>query len=112
MASLNSVKIGFAKYLEQEVVSVLPPWQKALFGTASALILRNAENIVMSIKDHPLVKAMDVIKPDGSVDVQPVFSELRARAEQEPFTIDFPIIGTMKFCADDVDKLHRMILNS
>lgn len=112
MVSLNAVKIGLARYLEQEVISVLPSWQKVLFGTASALILRNADNILASVKDNPFIKAMNVIQPDGSVDIQAVYAEFHAQAERAPFSIDFPVIGSLKFSAPDVEKLYKLILDS
>jgi hypothetical protein len=112
MVSLNAVKIGLAKYLEQEVVSALPSWQRVLFGTASALVLRNADNMIVGIKDNPIVKAMDIIKADGMVDIQTVYSEFHAQAERSPFTIDFPLVGGIKFDATDVEKLYKLILES
>lgn len=112
MVSLHSIKIGVAKFLEEEVLSVLPPWQKVLFGTASALIIRNADNIMKTAIEMPLVKAMDIVQPDGSVDIQKVYSELHAQAERTPFTVDIPVIGSVKFNAADVEKLYKLILDS
>lgn len=110
MVSFDKVQRGVAKYLDEELTAKLSGWQKWVFGAGAAMFISNSAEMVDRYKDNEIVKALGLIGPDRSIDVEKAYMALKAQAAKGPITIDAPMLGGVTLDASDVEKLYRCIM--
>lgn len=112
MVSIDKIEQGVAHYLDGELMPQLQNngWEKVLVGTAASLAIRKSGAIAAGYKDHKLVKMLGIMDEKGNVDVEALATELKKNIPKEGFKVDIPIVGTMTFHKDDVDKLYEYIM--
>ena len=109
MVTYNQVVNGMSKYIDQEIINKIQGWQKWVLGTGTAVMLSKGSNIFNGIKNHPVIKMLDVIDENDMIDIDTIYTELRKQAEKGTVTFDAPMIGTITLTSDDVDKLYHLI---
>lgn len=112
MISIDKIEKGIANYLDGELMPQLQDnkLEKVLVGTAASLAISRIGTIVASYKDNKLVKMLGIMDDEGNVDVEVLADELKKNISKEGVKVDIPIVGTMTFHKDDVDKLYEYIM--
>jgi len=112
MVSMDRIERGIAKYLDTEFMPQLRSggFERVLVGTAASLMIRKVGMIAASYKDNKLVKMTGIIDEKGDVDVEAIAAELKNNITNEGVKIDIPVIGTVIFHKEDVDKLRSYIM--
>ena len=109
MVTYNQVVNGMSRYIDQEIVNKMQGWQKWALGAGAGIMMTRGANTFNALKNHPIVKMLEVIDENGMIDIDTIYSELRKQAEKGSATIDIPMVGTITLTKDDVDKLYRLI---
>lgn len=111
MVSIDKIEQGVAAYLDAELMPQLQKngVERVLVGTAASLMIHRAGAIVEGYKDNKLVKMLGVMDEEGNVDVDTLVGEVKKNIAKEGFVVDIPILGTLTFHKEDVDKLHKFI---
>lgn len=111
MVAISKIEQGIAAYLDSELMPKLPNTgiEKVLAGTAMSLVISRSGKILDGYKNNKAVKMLGLMDADGNVDVDVLAEELKKNIPAEGVKIDVPIIGTMTFHKEDVDKLHEYI---
>lgn len=111
MVTMECVAKGVAKYLDAEIMSQYPDGsvQKVLVGTGLALMIRKTEKFAESLKENPMIQALDVIDADGNVDIDILKDALKANIPETGVVYENKMIGKMTFMKTDVDKLYGFI---
>lgn len=112
MVPINKIERGIASYLDAEL---MPQFsgngiEKVIAGTAVSLALRKTGAIIASYKDNNIVKMLGIMDDNGNVDIDTLSDELKKNIPKEGVKVDVPMLGTMTFHKDDVDKLHDYIM--
>lgn len=112
MVSIDKIEKGVANYLDGELMPQLQgnSLEKVLVGTAASLAIRRSGTIVAGYKDNKMVQMLGIMDGNGNVDVDVLADELKKNIPKEGVKVDIPIIGTMTFHKDDVDKLYEYIM--
>lgn len=112
MVSIDKIEKGVANYLDGELMPQLQSnsLEKVLIGTAASLAIRRSGTIVAGYKDNKMVQMLGIMDSNGNVDVDVLADELKKNIPKEGVKVDIPIIGTMTFHKDDVDKLYEYIM--
>lgn len=112
MVSIDKIEEGVARYLDAELMPQLQNngVEKVLVGTAASLAIRRSGTIVDGYKDNKIVQMLGIMDGNGNVDVEVLADELKKNMPKEGVKIDIPIVGTMTFHKDDVDKLYEYIM--
>ena len=112
MVSIDKIEKGIANYLDEELMPQLQSngIEKVIVGTAASLFIRKSGTIIEGYKDNKLVKMLGIMDDDGNVDVDVLVEELKKNISKEGIKIDVPVIGTLTFHKDDVDKLYDYIM--
>lgn len=112
MVSIDKIEQGVASYLDNELMPQLQNngWEKVVIGAAASLAIHKFGAIVAGYKDHKLVKMLGIMDDDGNVDVEALANELKQNVPKTGFDISVPIVGTMTFHKDDIDKLYEYIM--
>lgn len=111
MVPVSQIEHGLANYLDAELMPQLQKagWEKVLVGTVASLAIRRAGTIVKGYKDNKVVKMLGIMDEAGNVDVDTLVAEVKKNVGKEGFTVDVPVLGTLTFHKDDVDKLYGFI---
>lgn len=112
MVSVDKIEKGVANYLDAELMPQLQNngVEKVLIGTAASLMIRKTGTIIDGYKDNKLVKMLGIMDEKGNVDVDTLAEELKNNISKEGIKIDIPIIGTLTFHKEDIDKLCDYIM--
>ena len=112
MVSIDKIEKGVANYLDAELMSQFQgnSVEKVLVGTAASLLIRKSGTIVEGYKDNSVVKMLGIMDDNGDVDVDILAEELKKNISKEGFVVDVPILGTLTFHKEDVDKLCDYIM--
>ena len=109
--NFDKVINGINKYLNNEIYSKMNDWQEMLARIAVSRMLGNTENLKTSLVENPFLKTFAIIDSTGNVDVDGLMKDIKDQiARKGKLTLSFPLIGKLTFTADDVDILHRTIL--
>lgn len=110
MTSKEQLKNGILTYVDREVIPHLPTAGKWGMGTVIILATSNYEQIYESLLENTIIKSLGVFDESGSVDTDRLAIALKKSAEKYgKLVISVPVIGTMSFSAQDVDKLYAYI---
>ena len=112
MVSMDKVKRGIARYLDQEFTAKMNGWQKWVFGTVSAMYIENSAQVIQKVQNHPAAKALNLFDESGNVAVDRVYQHLRMQAQKGPITVEIPLIGAVTLNESDVEKLYNCIMQA
>lgn len=112
MVSLDQIKRGAARYLDEEFTTKLNGWQRWVIGAGGAMALENLDAVLLAVKDQPVVKALGVMDEAGNVDLERVYTYVLAEARKGPVTFPAPLLGPVTLNERDVEKLYNAIVQS
>lgn len=112
MVSMEQVKRGIARYLDEEFTNKMNGWQKWVFGVGSAMLLENFSTVINNLKKNPMVEYIQLFDESGNVAVERIHQHLRAQARKGPITFDIPMLGSITLNDADVEKLYQFIMQS
>lgn len=106
MITKEQMMNGLLTFADNEVMPYLPTSGKWIAGTFITLLSSDYSKMVNTLMDNELVKATGVVNQDGLIDIHRLLSALKKTADRYGnLEIDIPIVGVLKFSAEDVEKL-------
>lgn len=112
MVSIAQVKKGAEMFCAKEIEKQLPVSKAFLFGTVAGVALSKIDSIAERARESPIVKQLGIISDDGEIDDEALFSAIKSQAEKGYAQFDIPIIGSLSFSPEDVEKLHQYIVTA
>ena len=112
MVTMEQIKRGAARYVDEEFTAKLSGWQKWAVGAYAAMALENLDGMFLKLGDKPAVRAMGVIDEAGNVDLDRVYTCVKKQAQKGPVTFQAPLLGAVTINELDVDKLYTCILQA
>ena len=109
MISIERVKRGVARYLDEEFTNKMTGWQKWVFGAAAGMYLENMTAVVERLRSNELIKGLGVMDDSGNIDVEKLYRHFYAEAQKGPVTFTAHILGAVTMNGGDVEKLYRYI---
>lgn len=112
MVSVDKIEQGVADYLDAELMPQIKGdgFEKVVVGTATSLLIRRSGKIIEGYKDNKFVKMLGIMDDEGNVDVETLKDELKKNISKDGVKVDIPVIGTLTFHKEDVDKLYGYIM--
>lgn len=112
MVSVDKIEQGVANYLDAELMPQLKGngVERVIVGTAASLMIRKSGVIIDGYKDNKFVKMLGIMDDKGNVDVDILAEELKKNISKDGVAIEVPILGTLTFHKEDVDKLYDYIM--
>lgn len=110
MIHASKVANGLAMYIDRELAGQFTGSIKGWAITAAGgVIAARAGNIISSLADNPIIKAMGLI--DGEmIDEELLINQLVVAANKTSATVDIPLLGPVTFGVKDIEALHRYII--
>ena len=112
MVTMDQIKRGAARYVDEEFTVKLSGWQRWAVGAGAAMALENLEVPMSGLRENPAVQAMGVLDEAGNVDLDRVYTALKKQAQKGPVTFQMPLLGAVTINEQDVDRLYTCILQS
>lgn len=109
MVSIDKVKRGAARYLDEEFTGKLTGWQRWVFGAGAGMYLENLSQTVERLSGAELVKGLCVIDGAGNIDLDKLRRYFLAEARKGPVSFVLPVVGQVTLNEADVEKLCRYI---
>ena len=110
MVTLAQVTAGIERYLETEILSKIPGWQKWVLGAAASRMLSRSGEIFNTLKSNPVVAAMGVIDEQDQIDIDAIYREFSKQAQRGAITFDIPLMGALTVNSGDIDRLYNYII--
>lgn len=109
MVELNQIINGIRQFLENEFISRVSGIEKWVVGASLSMVLDNGVNTFNTMKELPIVKAMDFINKDDLIDVDKLYKAIIHQAEKSAVTFKVPLVGSVTLKSDDVEKIFSYI---
>lgn len=111
MISREQLLNGIISYIDNEIIPQLPTIGKWGIGTLVTLSATRYNEIYNALIVNPLIKSLGIVDDNGSVDFDNVATALKKSADKYgKLIIELPVIGTLAFTADDIDKLSIYVI--
>ena len=108
MYNYERVLHGIVRFIDEEILTKMDGLSRWVLGTGAGIAASKGEKIFHSLKDHTLLKALDIVDGD-EINVDLIYEELVKQAMVDCISIDIPMVGTIKLNKTDVDRLYHMI---
>lgn len=109
MVTLQAVKAGVQKYLEEELIAKISGWQKWIVGAALSMGIDKADAMYESLKNNDLIKMLNVIDDNGLIDIDAVYEKLMEQASKSTASFTVPMLDTITLNVTDVEKIYKCI---
>lgn len=115
MVHKSSLLPGISKFIDENVLAHYPvnSVKRILMAGAVSLYLKQNEGIVDTITNNPLFAGLGVVQENGMINIDAVRDTLKCEINKAGFMrLSIPMIGDIDFTPDDVDALHRYIVEA
>lgn len=121
MATIEQLKNGISRYLDEELIPNISDEKPILFafGAVSALLLQNVDKAILQYKENPIVKMTGAIDEDENIDVDALAKVAKESMKKYAFSLDDFLVGkfsflrghvnTINFTPEDIDTLKKYI---
>ena len=112
MVTMDQIKRGAARYVDEEFTAKLSGWQRWAVGAGAAMALENLEVSMSGLLENHAVRAMGVLDEAGNVNLDRVYEAFKKQAQKGPVTFQAPLLGAVTINEQDVDKIYTCILQA
>ena len=112
MVTMDQIKRGAARYVDEEFTAKLSGWQRWAVGAGAAMALENLDVSMSGLRENPAVRAMGVLDEAGNVNLDRVYEAFKKQAQKGPVTFQAPLLGAVTINEQDVDKIYTCILQA
>ena len=106
--TIDQAMRGAMRYADNEVIPHLPGGKGIGAGIMLALIMEGSREKILTLRENPAIKMMQIFDDDGNIDLDKLYNAARPRFENK-LSVSVPFIGDLKFDQNDVDKLYKFI---
>lgn len=109
MITIDQAMRGVMRFADAEIGPHLPTGKAIGLGVALSLIAEGGKEQLLALRDNPLVKTMAVMDESGGIDLDRLYNAVRPRLDGKKLPVTLPLIGELRFDANDLDTLYRYI---
>lgn len=106
--TIDQAMRGAVRFADNEIIPHLPGGKGIGAGIALALIMDGGRSRILALREHPVVKLMQIMDEQGNIDLDRLYNAARPKFENK-LSVSVPFIGELKFDQNDVDKLYKYI---
>lgn len=106
--TIDQAMRGAVRFADNEIIPHLPGGKGIGAGIMLALIMEGSREKVLALREHPVVKLMQIMDEQGNIDLDRLYNAARPKFENK-LSVSVPFIGELKFDQNDVDRLYKYI---
>lgn len=108
--SIDQIKKGVAAYLDTEMIPLIDDgFKRVMVGAAVSIAISRYANLIPALKENKFIASLDIIDEEDCVDVETLYQAVQGQMPNDGFTVNVPIVGTMRFKPMDIEKLYKTI---
>lgn len=108
--SVDQITKGVAAFLDAEVMPLIESdWKKVLVGAGISIAISKYSAMLPALGENKVVKDLELIDKDGKFDLDTLAAAVKGQVPKDGFTVDVPMVGALRFKAEDIDKLYSAI---
>jgi hypothetical protein len=115
MVHKSSIVPALSKFIDEGVLSHYAPtsMKRILLAGAVSIYLKQGEKIIDTLTSNPIISTLGVVNNNGMVDIDTLKDVLKSQIQKAGFMrLTLPIVGNIDFTTEDVDLLHKLILET
>jgi hypothetical protein len=106
MYSFEKVVDGIVRWISAEIFPRMNDLQEIAVRILLGRLIDRSEVIKTSLSSNGIVRTFGIIDADGMIDVDLLMSEIKREIDRKgKIEVEIPLIGKLKFVAEDVDTL-------
>ncbi len=109
MVTIDQVMRGVMRFADTEIGPHLPTGKAIALGVALSLVAEGGKQQLLALRETPLIKTMGVMDESGNLDLDRLYNAARPRLDGQKLPVTLPLIGELRFDANDLDKLYKYI---
>lgn len=104
---------GISNYIDSNIYSGMNDLQEFIARIVVGRIIENSAEIKSALANNGVIRTFGFINSEGMVDVDRLVSDIKKEISRKgELHISIPMFGKLKFVPEDVDVLHRFILEA
>ena len=108
---LNRVLDGAVEFIEKNIMPGMNDWQEVVARMAIGRVYDNREAVQNFLVNTGYIRTFALIDDAGNVDIDRLASDLKRQVEMKgKIEVNLKLFGKLKFDANDVDQLYRLII--
>ena len=113
MVSISKIETGLAKFIDSELIDKLElnGWKRLVTASVSSIFIKKLSNILSKLQKNSFVEMLELFDENGDVDLDLVYSEIKANMPESGIKIEIPGISigvTLK--NNDIDTLYKYMI--
>lgn len=103
MVSISKIETGLAKFIDSELIDKT--------ASVSSIFIKKLSNILSKLQKNSFVEMLELFDENGDVDLDLVYSEIKANMPESGIKIEIPGISigvTLK--NNDIDTLYKYMI--
>lgn len=110
MVNATQLKAGIGDYIQQRMMPRLDGKRQFLLGTLYGMCAGRMDAIFAQAAQNPTVRALGVVRDDGLIDIDAVYSAAHAQMQaQQKLRFVIPLMGEFTFDESDLRDLRECI---
>lgn len=111
MVSISKIEQGAKRYVDNHFIPSLPDggFQKVLVATGAAILVSRMSDMLKHWAHNDTMRMLGVVDHDGNFDLDIIKTEMMKHMSDEGMPLEIPMIGTLTFKREDIERLYRCI---
>jgi hypothetical protein len=112
MVSISKIEQGAKRYVDHHFIPNLPDggFQKVVVATGAALLVNRVGEILKEWAHNDTLRTLGIVDHAGAFDLEAVKNELMKHVDDAGMHLEMPLIGTLTFKREDIERLYRCIM--
>lgn len=104
---------GVSNYIDSNIYSGMNDLQEFIARIVVGRVIDNSAEIKSALANNGVIRTFGFIDEEGMIDVDHLMSDIKNEIRRKgEIHISIPMFGKLKFVPEDVDVLHRFILEA
>ena len=104
---------GISNYIDSNIYSGMNDLQEFIARIVVGRVIDNSAEIKSALANNGVIRTFGFIDEEGMIDIDHLMSDIKNEIRRKgEIHISIPMFGKLKFVPEDVDVLHRFILEA
>lgn len=114
MISIEKIERGAVRFIDTDLVPSLPQTgiKRIAIATGAAILVKRLGVALMDLKDNAMLRSLKLVDESGAFDLELIKQELINHLPSEGMQVDIPMVASVTFRANDIDRLYHYILEA
>jgi hypothetical protein len=109
--SFEKVINGLSRYINSNIYTDMSDLQELIARVAVGRVIERSDDIKNLLIKNGMARTFGIIDSEGMIDIDGLMNDIKKQiSHKERLEISIPLLGTFKFVPEDIDVIHRFIM--